>query len=345
MNIAEGEPLRPPRRFQVVLVGIGVQGSGVADLLCDLGHDLVAVVDVGDKVGRRVSDFTSSVSVPELTIQETLPEALNKLHRVPDIVAITASLPLDALLAMAGLTLDRGINVITLHPDAFAPDSDWAPALHDRAIAGGASFLATGVQDTWWVQLPALVASSTVDLKSVRIISSLSLEQLSPTVGRMLGVGQSPAEFESKAAPALLESPPTLGSPLLESARRMGLASNEIKRELEPVLGEKPYDWPAWGSVIPAGRVVGIRETVSFGTDEGIAFQGIIEVLPISHDETADELHVIGVPEHHLKYQPFDGHAITNVALAARVPDVVRAAPGVLFSADLPPASHQRRSW
>lgn len=329
-------------KYRIVAVGLGAQGSGIVDMLCDLGHDLVGVIDVGAKVGQPVSALTTSSSVPELTVRATIGELLDSLAEPPHIAAIAASLSLEALLDMAGGLLDRGINVITLHPDVFARDDSWAKTLNERAVAGGASFLATGVQDSWWVQLPSLVTSSSVSVDAIRIVSTLSLEQLSPTIGDMLGVGGTPEEFPAQAE-KVLSAPAVLGAPLAEAARRMGATASVQVRDVQPVIAELPYRWDSAGVTIPAGRVVGTRETVSFDTDRGIRFDGVLEVLPITKEETADELHVRGVPDHHLRYQPFCGLEITNVALVARVPDVVAAAPGVLFSAELPPASHQFR--
>jgi 2,4-diaminopentanoate dehydrogenase len=328
------------RKYLIAIVGIGAQGARIVDHVCDLGHELVAAVDVGEKVGTSLRSFTTSARVPDVTVSGSVTELVGTVTPKPDIVILAAAMDATSQLELVGEVLDRGVNVITLHPDLFSRDGSWADALHKRAVAGGSSFLATGVQDTWWVQIPSLVASSSVGIHTIRITSTLSLAQLSGSIGEEMGVGASAEDF-APYGEALMQIPATLGAPLREAARRMGAVPGEAARAVEPVVTEADYVWEAGERTIPASRVVGLRETFAFDTDLGIRFEGVIEVLPISEDETADELHVLGTPQHHLRYAPFPGFEITNVALVSRIPDVIDAPPGVLFSAELPPAGYQ----
>ncbi|MER7604636.1 hypothetical protein [Nocardioides sp. NPDC127503] len=327
------------QKYRVAIAGVGAQGARIIDHLCELGHELVGAVDVGNKVGRSLRSFTTSSRVPDVRIGGSVSELLT-FDRQPEIVVLAASTDARSQLALAGEILDRGVNVITLHPDLFARDDSWALDLEAKAIAGGSSFMASGVQDTWWVQVPALVASSSVGIHAIRVTSTLSLAQLSGSIGDEIGVGVTADEF-APYADAMMKMPATLGAPLLEAARRIGVVAGEPIRGVTPVIAEAPYDWESGSRVIPIDRVAGMRESFAFDTDKGVRFEGVIEILPIAEAETADELHVLGTPEHHLRYAPFPGFEITNVGLVARIPDVVNASPGLMFSADMHAATPQ----
>lgn len=327
-----------PVRYRLVVVGLGSQGAGIADEVVRLGHELVGAVDIAPKAGRSIREFTTASGMPELLVSGDLEATLRST--APDLVILAPALALEPILEMAGVALDLGINVLTLQQDAFTRDDRWALPLDARARAGGASFMATGLQDIWWVQLPALVAASSLDITRVRVSSEISLEQLSAGIGEEIGIGLSPEEFAGFAI-ATADYPSVLGAPMVEAARRMGLRAGPVSKRTEPTFGEGPYEWRAGELTIPAGRSVGFVETVGFHTDQGIVFEGTVAVQPKEPEEARDELHIDGRPDLHVILPRFPGHDITNTSLIARIPDVITAAPGVCFAAEMPPPRHQ----
>lgn len=327
-------------RYRVVVVGLGAQGTGVAQRLVDVGHDIVGVTDVGPKVGRPLTEFLTGERVPELRIRDDLDALLDELAPAPDIVVLTPALGLEAILELAGGVLDRGINAITLQQDVLTRDPAWADRMHDRAVRGGASFLASGFQDAWWVQLPALVASQSLDIEVVRLTSEVSLAGLSAGVGAEIGVPLSPEEF-AEHAERTRDVPSVLGAPLGEAARRMGLTPGRATKTVAPILAEEPYAWELGGTTIPVGQTCGFREIVRFTTAEGIEFEGHHAVVTTPIEQTVERIDIVGSPNLTVEGHALPGFDITNTAIVARIPDVVEAAPGMLFAAELPPARHQ----
>lgn len=330
-------------RYRLVIVGLGSQGAGIADEVVTLGHDLVGAVDIAPKAGRNVREFTTVAAMPELIVSDDLEGTLRRT--VPDLVILAPALPLDPILEMAGVALDLGIDVLTLQQDVLSRDDRWAAAVDARARVGGASLMASGVQDVWWVQLPALVAASSLDVTRVRIGSEVSLEQLSRAIGEEIGVMLSHDEFAEFAA-ATADYPSVLGAPMVEAARRMGLGAGPVSKRIAPIFPGEPYEWRAGGITIPVDRSCGFTETIGFTTDRGIRFEGTIAVQPKHPDDARDELRIDGRPDIHLVLPKFPGHEITNTSLIARIPDVIAAPPGVLFAAEMPPPRHQlSRRW
>ncbi|GAA3881983.1 dihydrodipicolinate reductase [Leifsonia kafniensis] len=334
------EPLNTQDVYRIVLVGLGSQGAGIASILCELGHELVGVVDIGAKVGKSLGELITAPRAPDIFVSGSLDALLDSLVEKPDIVVLSLALDLEPILDLAASVLDRGINAITLQQDVLTRDHAWADRMHERAMRGGASFMASGVQDSWWVQMPAMVAASSLDISTVRITSVLSIEQLSKSVGEEVGFPLTPEEF-SRHAQGQKDYPSVLGAPMTEAARRMGLITGIVTKDVEPVIADRTFHWEAGNMPIDQGMTTGLVETVAFETDRGIRFEGIIKVLPIAIEEAFDSLDVIGTPSHHLVYKPFPGYDITNVALVSRIPDVVRAEPGMLFPAEMPAASPQ----
>ncbi|WP_193314622.1 hypothetical protein [Georgenia ruanii] len=329
-------------RYRVAIVGMGHHGTGIAELVLEAGDALVGVVDVGDKVGRPVSSLVTAERAPDEPVRGSLEELVEAAGGGIDLAILSAAVDVDVVLDQAGFLLDRGINVLTLHQDLFEPADGWSADLDRRGRATGASMLATGVQDTWWVHLPNVAAGSTRDLRSVTVTSCVDVNTLSEAVGREhVGVGQNEAEFADFAA-AMESYPPVLGAPLREAARRMGLAPLEATRTIAPITADHPVRWASADRQLAAGTVIGLQETVRFQTDRGIAFEGALRTVILEGKEVpADALDLDGDPALHLEFRPFPGEFITNTAVLNRIPDVVAAPGGLLSAADLPAARYR----
>ncbi|MFE7422063.1 hypothetical protein [Rhodococcus sp. NPDC057529] len=325
--------------YRVVIVGLGHHGVGIARLLPALGHQIVGGVDIGDKVGRPLSEIVGLPAGLDVTVTGSVHELLDALETPPDIAVLTASASADVVFEQARHFIRHGINVVTLHQDGLTPDPAWTGELHRLCTEHRASFLATGVQDIWWVQLPALVAAASQNIRKITFTHTVALDSLSDAVAREIGIGSTPEEF-ARVAAAAQAHPSVLGGPMREAARRIGATAAAVHETYEPQFSDTEVRWNGGTSVIAVGDAIGTRETVRFSTDRGIDFEGVIQVVPIAVDEAASALTITGQPDLHLEIQPFPGDDLTNTGLISRIPDVVEAAPGVLFSADLPPARH-----
>lgn len=131
-----------------------------------------------------------------------------------------------------------------------------------------------------------------------------------------------------------------MGGPMTEAARRMGLTPRTVQHDYTYQLSEYPVELDN-GRIIEPGQATGTYETVRFVTDEGIEFEGVIQVVPIPVDEAGGALEISGNPDLHTEYRPFPDEELTNNGLLNRIPDIISAPPGLHFSAEMPKARHQ----
>lgn len=324
--------------IRIAIIGLGLHGRRIGATLLEDGYELVGAVDVGQMVGRPLSEVlngasTAAVSPSIEALLATAPEI--------DLAVVTPAVDLHAVAEMSGALLDRGVNVVTLHQDLFEYNPDWADPLDARAKAGGASFLATGVQDSWWVHSISIAAGSTRKIQQIEALHTLDMETLSPKVAAEHGMNipdaQRKAFFEEWNS-----YPPTHGAPLREAARRIGWTVTGMEREAVPVIADKPTHWNAQGTTLPAGTMIGLLERVTISTKEGVDLIGEFRVALLTEDQThSDRLIITGDPDIHLVHDPFHGDRITDIAVINRIPDVLRARPGVHFSADWPAPRYQ----
>jgi 4-hydroxy-tetrahydrodipicolinate reductase len=274
-------------------------------------------------------------------VRRSITELLDDSTATPHLVVAAAAVPLQAMLDLAGEVIDRGIDVITLHQDLFSYGASWTPDLHARAVAGGATVMGTGIQDTWWVQLLTLAASGVDAITKITLTNVVPLETLSWGIGEEIGVALSSEEFEAHVR-TTAEHPSVIGAPLVDAVQRMGAQAGPLTKSVEPVFGADPYVWSAAGRVLHPGETQGAIERVTFDTDSGFRVEGIISVLPGGAETATGEITIEGVPTTRVAFGPLSKDS-TNTALVSRIPDVISAPPGVIFARDLAPARHQFR--
>ncbi|HWH27175.1 MAG TPA: Gfo/Idh/MocA family oxidoreductase [Pseudolysinimonas sp.] len=320
--------------MRLIFVGFGMHGRRIATLAAERGHDVVAIVDPA-LAGRPVTGFASSDHA-RADVAELAPDL------TADAAVVTAPVDLAGLEEIARELLARGLDVVTIHPDAFDPPREWRERLDSLAKQHGVRMLGTGVQDVWWVHVPAVAAASMARIDSVTITHHVDLDSLAVSVAQHLGAGLPESEFVRLRDEVLSLDAPVLGGPLRVLATRLGLTPGEIERDIRPVTRDVATVWRSADRTVEAGELVGFSETSIVHTLEGVKLRGtIVTALLDEGATTVDEVTISGDPELHLEHRPFPGGRITDVVPVARLEDIREAAPGFHTAAWLPPATYR----
>lgn len=326
---------------RIVVVGLGLHGTGVALALADQGDRIVGAADP-EHAGESLGEILRRSDDPAVADVEVDADAERLLARVQaDVAVIAAPVEPDELQDLTFACLDAGLDVLTIHEDAFDPPPEWAAEVDRRARLRGRSVLATGVQDVWWVHLPAVAAAATTNLTAVRFRHAIDLNQASEGYGRDVGVGEDPAGFATIRDEVLLTGSSILGGPMRALARCLGLTPGEIQRTIDPVIADHLMRWEVGDADVAAGTLAGFSETSWFDTDEGVHFTGTFFFCLLEPDVPYDEVVLDGDPQLRLEHRPFPGDRITDVVPAARLADLVAAPPGLLSVETMPPARYR----
>lgn len=328
---------------RVILVGVGLHGSRMAHTLLDQGGELVGAADPAP-AGQTLREFLGRDGpFGDAVISADGGELAAEVK--PDVAIVVVPVQLDGLKELVFPLFEQGVNVLTIQPDAFDPPEEWAAEIDERARANGVSFLSTGVQDVWWVHMPAVAAGSITALTRVDVDHVTDGDTLSVGVARMLGFGQPESAFAKIREEMLGQEQPVLGGPLRVLARRLGLTPGPAKRTLEPIIAEAPIEWKTAGETVAAGDMRGFSEAVDIETEEGVHFYGAItaEILP-DGDLPYDRVQLTGDPVIRLEHKPFPGQRVTDLVPVARVRDIVDAPAGFHTAATMPPASYKHTS-
>ncbi|HWI22367.1 MAG TPA: hypothetical protein VNT22_07110 [Baekduia sp.] len=335
MTLSAGQPAA-----RLAVVGLGAQGSSISRLALDLGHELLGGVEVGAKVGRPLGEFVDHPRVPDSTIFGSIEELIAQAGE-PDVVALAALIPTAATAELAAGLLRRGINVLTLDAELFEGQGPFADSLQAAGEAGGASIVSTGMQDTWWVHLPAVAAAGNHRITSVEMDDVANCGRFSQEVGlHEAGLGLAVSDFAAWAEP-VLAAPPVQGAPLRELARLLGFTPGETSYEITPIIHDTPTDWFVPEIMLEPGRVAGARFVVSFPTEEGPTFTGNLrfEILDASAF-SKDSFTIHGEVDTVVELPGFSARLYVPMGLVRRIPDVIAARPGFVRTTELPPGRY-----
>jgi 2,4-diaminopentanoate dehydrogenase len=319
--------------MRVCMIGTGFHGRRVARLVSELGGEVVAAVSAGDEIGRTIESAPIGAEVSA---------ELDRVDSAVDVAIVIVPGPASLEEQLAGPCLDRGVNLLTLSPEAFHPPPDWAERMDRRAKEGGASMLATGVQDLWWVHIPAAAASMVTNLSGIALHCVVNIGELSAGVAFAIEVGGEPRRFPA-VRERLSAGAPILGGALAALGRRLDLGGGKFEANLEPVLAEQALRHAAAGVDVAPGTLAGVVERTHLTTESGVVLEGELVSRLLPDGESACETILVrSDPALRLVHAPFPGTRVTDVAAVARLPDVVAAPPGLLDVARLPPPSHCR---
>ncbi|MFE2998724.1 hypothetical protein ACFXG4_27440 [Nocardia sp. NPDC059246] len=333
------EKSRQSVKFAVI--GLGGQGTGLVSLALNEGHQLLGAVDIGDKVGKQIAEFVDNPRTPDALVYESIDDLIDDVG-APDVVLIAASIPLEEEVNISEPLLAAGINVITLEADLFEPLGAAAERLDAAAKAGGATILATGIQDIWWLHLPALGAAANSRIERIEFHDIGDFTDLPPESGTYeAGIGLGKADFAVWAKPHL-ENPPVQGAPLRELARMLGFTPGETTHRITPIVRDTPVLWPSAERELAPGTALGALFEVEFPTEEGPVFSGTLRFSILDEDErdngngSVNSVLIRGDVEVRMVFPSFATLHHVQFSPVRRIPDVLAAAPGLIRAADLP---------
>ncbi|KUI26888.1 dihydrodipicolinate reductase [Mycobacterium sp. GA-2829] len=309
-----------------------------------------------DKVGRDAGELAGREPLGLAATADA--EALIALR--PDCVVYAASGPQRDAGAVPDYLrlLSAGINVVTttstglVYPPAYH-SAQWRDALHETAIAGGASFYAPGVFPGFGSDQLALVLATQSKRIDVLTVTEVSLNDHYPVADVMMdgmGFGR-PLDFVP-----LLQTPGFIEmawrAPLQLMADALGVRITEVTGTLDRQLTDRDIE-VAFGT-IPAGTCGAVRTRAAAVVHgrEAIVVEHIIrmarDVAPDWWNSDCDATYRVdidGDPDVHCEMTLGDaeGHGAGRAAMAATamrvvnaIPYVVRAPAGLLSSLDLP---------
>ncbi|RME10974.1 MAG: hypothetical protein D6816_02690 [Bacteroidetes bacterium] len=330
------------RQINAALFGVGNMGKLTAAYMLEKGVNIVSAFNRTSHVGEDLG-IASGLGHLNVTI-ESIDGAT--LDQDLDVAVITAVSDMKALFPLAERCLLKGINVITISEEAFFPAPS-EPELTDRldcaAKANNATLVSTGVQDIFWLSIPANLTGACHVANSIVGTSKVNLDVYGPAVVSQFPIGLTPDQFNSAARNDDAPQPlPIFGIALEALVAKLGFTV--IKRTLryEPLFDSVAIRSDSLDRLIDPGLTTGLSEISEITTKEGIdcRVEFIQKIFGAGESEEIS-WRVGGIPDLQVKFDNFMGAEITCATLVNRIPDVINAEPGFSTVSDLPIAVYR----
>ncbi len=326
------------KKVRAVIYGVGAMNSISTRMLLDKDVEIVGAISRSkDKVGKDLGQLTGLDRDLGVLVSDDARAVLAEANADVAVIAVNSYMA-DAVEQLR-ICAENGVNAVTLSEEALFPwntSPEITEELDAIAKRTGATLTGTGHQDTYWVNIVAMMMGTAHHIDRVTGHASWNVDDYGPEVAGDQQVGKSVAEFDSWLSGA--DRPPTFGRNVLDAlVADAGLTVKSISSTTRPDIATRSMHSKALGIDVAEGDVIGFTDIDEIQTAEGAVF--VFEMsgrVYGADDGDINEWEMEGEPQLVLSNGTVPTQITTCTQLVNRIPDVINAEPGFVTMEKLP---------
>lgn len=327
-------------KVKVIQYGCGLMSRVIMKNLVEHGAQIVGAIDRNpDIVGMDIGDLANLGYQTGLKVSDNAEEVLATTQA--DIVLVTTMSYIKEIFPSLKQCVENGMNVMTLADESIYPwnTSTMEVSELDRlARENNVTVTGTGMQDIFWIGLPAMAAAGMNKVKRIEGTISYNVEDYGVD-----GIDFSASDLsfiDARNSGAYLWNSGYNSSEALAS--KLNLSISSIHQKTIPIVLEEDMVSLVKGDQYKKGDTVGMSLMTYVETQEGVSLE-VECIAKIFGPEESDicEWELIGDPTTELAVSRPDTIGLTCGTIVNRIPDVLNAPAGYITTEKMDEARHK----
>lgn len=326
---------------KVIQYGCGLMSRVIMKNVIEHGGKIVGAIDQNPAViGQDIGDLANLGYKTGLLVSGNAEEVL--AHTDADIVLLTTMSYIKEITPSLKQCVENGMNVMTLADEAIYPwntstmeiaEIDRLAKKHNVTVTG------TGMQDIFWIGLPALAAAGMNQVERIEGTISYNVEDYGVD-----GIDFSASDLsflEARDSGAYLWNSGYNSSEALASKLQLTISS--IKQKTIPILADEDFESLVKKDAYKKGDTVGMSLMTYVETQEGISMEVecIAKIFGPGESDTC-EWKLLGDPTTELAVSRPDTIGLTCGTIVNRIPEVLNAPAGYVTTDKMAEAKYKR---